>query len=83
MSNFHLALGVSTVLAFAAVGCGGGLDAAPLDPLAGSSPAALARENGRQPVYTNGADGDDGTAHPAKTITRGPREKHEKHYKGG
>ncbi len=80
MSNFHLALGVSTALAFAAVGCGGGVDAAPLDPLAGSSPAALARENGRQPVNNVGGDGDDSTPHPAKAVPRGPREKH---YKGG
>lgn len=83
MSKFQLAVGLAAMLAFAAVGCSGGVDAAPLDPLAGSSPAALARQNGRQPVNNVGDDGDDSTAHPAKTITRGPREKHEKHPKGG
>ena len=82
MNNFPLALGLATVMASVAVGCGGGVDAAPLDPLVGNSPASLAREYGRQPLY-NASEGDDGTAHPAKAAPRGPREKHEKHVKGG
>jgi hypothetical protein len=79
-SSTPLALALSAVVAFATAGCGGGVSAAPLDPLAGSAPAAFARETGRQPVNGTNANGDDSTATPAKSIGRGPREKH---YKGG